>query len=114
MAAMAVAGISWALGLAGKVESQQEQIAALQAEVANRRGAMNLIEGAQRDLARLEREIEQIQQTLERTRQVASDYKIKIAQMDEHLEAVDERLLQVERAFGWRSEQGSERGLGHN
>ena len=56
MLGMAVGGISWVFGLAGKVESNQEQIAALQEEVANRRGAMSLIESVQRDVARLERD----------------------------------------------------------
>ena len=51
---MAVGGISWAVGLAGKVENQQEQIAALQANVSRAARCMDFIEIMQRDVARLE------------------------------------------------------------
>ena len=100
MLGMAVGGISWVLGLAGQVDNQREQIVALQAEVANRRGAMNLIEGVQRDVARLERAQERIVEELE----VREVYKETLVRLSEHLRTVDERLQQLERAAGRRSE----------
>jgi hypothetical protein len=110
MLGMAVGGIWWAAGLAGKVENQQIQIIALQAAFSERGKVVNQVEGMQRDVTRLENRQEQIREELDER----SEYEQVIARQGAHIEALDmrmgrmdERLLQVERAFG-------RQGLGHN
>lgn len=106
MVGMAVGGISWALGLAAKVDSQQEQIAALQAEVANRREAMALIEGNQKDIARNEAAIDELKRILE----LRGTIRETFARITEHLRTLDERVVQLERALGWRGERWPDTG----
>jgi peptidoglycan hydrolase CwlO-like protein len=106
MLGMAVGGIWWAAGLAGKVENQQAQISALQAEVANRRGVIDLVENVQRDVARLERAQDRLHEEVDKRADEGEGYKELIARMAEHLRTLDERMAQVERSFGWRAERG--------
>ena len=113
MLGMAVGGIWWAAGLAGKVENQQAQIAALQATVSERSSVLNKIEGIERDVARLETRQERIHEDLDGFQSQREDYREIIGRQGEHLEAtdarlerMDDRLVQVERMLGWRSERG--------
>ena len=53
MLGMAVGGIWWAAGLAGKVENQQVQISVLQATVSERSRVLNLVESMQRDVTKI-------------------------------------------------------------
>ena len=100
--------IWWAADVTGKLENQQAQIAALQATANERGKVINLIDGMQHDAARLEAWLEQIRQELDER----AEYEQVIARQSEHIEAVDqrlgrvdERLLQIERTFGWGGER---------
>ena len=112
IATLTLSGIVWLLGLAGKVENQQTQIAALQQTVAARTQVLNLVESLQRDVSRLETRQEQIREELDEFRSQREDYREIIGRQGEHMEAsdhrlgrVDDRLLQVERMLG-RFERG--------
>ena len=109
---LTLSGIVWLLQLAGKVETQQVQITALQATVSARTQVLNLVEGMQKDVSRLETRQEQIREELEGFRSQREDYREIIGRQGEHMEAtdhrlgrVDDRLLQVERMLG-RFERG--------
>ena len=105
MLGMAVGGISWVLGLAGKVESNQEQIAALQAEIANRRGAMSLIESVQRDITRIEVEIDELQRVLD----LRGNIREAFARITEHVRTLDERIVHLERFEDEQKRYGGQR-----
>ena len=105
--------IWWAAGVTGKLENQQAQIAALQATANERGKVVALIDGIQRDITRLDVRQEQIRLELDKRGDERDDYKEVLARQGEHIEAVDgrmgrvdDRLIQVERAFGWHLPRG--------
>ena len=83
---LAVGGIWWAAALSGDVQGLKD-------EVERRRSAMAMIEGNQRDIARLEAAIDEIETLLDRRVDVRGEFE----RVKEHLRTLDERMVQLER-----------------
>ena len=72
---------------------------------------MDAIGNIQEDIVRLERGHDRLHEELDKRGMEREDYKEAIARMAEHLRTVDDRLVQAERALGWRDHyQWDERG----
>ena len=80
------ASIWWAAGISGDVRTLKE-------EIERRRGAMAIIEGIHKDVARLENKIARIEEILDRR----GDWRAKIAQIEEHLRTLDDRVVGLEK-----------------
>ena len=100
MLGMAAGGIYWLAALFEKVENQQVQIASLQGG-----GEQARSHGCHRkhpeDIVRLERGHDRLHEELDKRGMEREDYR-KRSHVWPSAGTVDDRLVQAERALGWR------------
>lgn len=80
------ASIWWAAGISSDVKTMRE-------EIESRRGALAIIDGIQRDVDRIEEELTRVDKILE----IRGDLRAKLAQIEEHLRTLDDRVVRLER-----------------